>query len=231
MASRTERLAGTVAVGAVLALAALAGCGGSGGTTGGATAAGGGTTGAAAGGEPTGSGGSSKSPHDHAIEQRVQSRGIKGESPTAEAASTLAISAEDCARLAAATEARLHHALKHDSHPAPPLSKCRLDGRGATVNVYLDAAFAARQRYMNRMEETAQFGVPDQAKVPHPVTGVGAESAYNTYASWVPASGSLFAVRGNRWITVAYSVPGQDNARSREEAADLARLAFRLTAR
>lgn len=237
------RLAGTVAVGAALALAALAGCGGSGSggtTTGGSASAGGpgssstggsASTGGPASTNPGTANGASSSGGKYAIEQRAQSRGIKGESPITEAATKLAISAGDCARLAAAAETRLHRKLKREAHPAPRLSKCRLEGRGTTVNVFLDSGFAAHQRYTNRMEETTQFGVPDQAKVPHPVAGVGEKGAYNQSASWVPALGSLFAVRGNRWITVAYSAAGQDNGESRDEAADLARLAFKLTAR
>jgi hypothetical protein len=222
MASRTGRLAGTVAVGAALALTTLAGCGGSGATSGSSSPAG-----PSSAGESTQAGGSAGR---HAIEQRAQSRGTKGESPTAEAASELAIDSADCARLAAATEARLNRKLKREAHPAPPLSKCQLEGRGTAVNVFLDSGFAAHQRYTNRMVETAQFGVPDQAKVPHPVAGVGEKGAYNQSASWVPALRTLFAVRGNRWITVAYSVAGHGNREARDEAADLARLAFHLTA-
>lgn len=200
---------------AALALGAAAGCGGSGGsssTAGGATGAG------------------TSAEGQYAIEQPAQSRGIKGESPSTEAATSLRISGVDCARIAAAAEHRSERSLKREATPTPPLSKCRLSGRGVAINVFLDSSFAAHQRYMNRMEETVQFGAPDPRRVPHPVPDVGEKGAYNENASWVPAYGSLFAVRGNRWITVAYSVAGQGNHRSREEAADLARLAFRLTA-
>lgn len=154
--------------------------------------------------------------------------GVKGERPGREAAGVARLSSADCAALAAQVEHRLGARLRRRSEPSPPLSRCRLSGRGADVNVYLDAAYAARQRYKNRMVETAQFGAPDPAKLPHPVPGVG--DAAGGSASWVPAYHSLFAVRGNRWVTVAYAVSGEPERRLRAEAAALARAAFRLSA-
>jgi hypothetical protein len=99
------------------------------------------------------------------------------------------------------------------------------------VSVYLDAAYAARRRYENRMTEQAQFGAPDPAKVPHPVAGVGDPAPGEHFASWVPAYSSLFAVRGNRWLTVAYSIAGAPQSRRRSGASALARRAFVLSAR
>jgi hypothetical protein len=46
----------------------------------------------------------------------------------------------------------------------------------------------------------------------------------------VPGLGSLFATRGNRWLTVAYSVDGVPSPQARDRAAALARLGFRLSA-
>jgi hypothetical protein len=80
------------------------------------------------------------------------------------------------------------------------------------------------------MEETVQFGVSDPRSVPHPVPGVGEPAAGNHDANWVPSQQTLYAVRGNRWITVAVAVAGVSQARLRAEAALLARRAFRLTA-
>jgi hypothetical protein len=214
-----------------LSLGALTGCGGSGAssaTAGGSTAEGS-TAGESTVGGSTAGGAPAKG--RHAIEEPAQSRGIKGESPTAEAATSLRISGGDCARLAAAAERRLGRPLGHDPKPTPPLSACRISGRGVAVNLSLDSGFAAHQRYANRMVEAQQFGAPDASKIPHAVAGVGEPGAYAENANWIPSFGSLYAVRGNRWITVNYSVTGQGNRRSREEAADLARLAFRLTAR
>ena len=46
----------------------------------------------------------------------------------------------------------------------------------------------------------------------------------------MPAYDTLFAVRGDRWLTVAYSRAGVPTPRLLAEAASLARLAFRLSA-
>jgi uncharacterized membrane protein len=81
------------------------------------------------------------------------------------------------------------------------------------------------------MVEQVQFNAADPAKVPHPVPGVGDRAAYNHYAGWIPAYSTLYAVRGNRWLTLAYSVTGETRPQRLAEAADLARRAFRLTAR
>jgi hypothetical protein len=158
------------------------------------------------------------------------SRGIKGENPTTEAASDAHISRSDCAALGKLAEGRLGTALSRRSTPKPPLSRCRLEGPGTSVNVYLDSGFAANQRYHNRIEETVQFNSNDPDKVPHPVPHVGERSAYNSAASWIPNLGSLLAVRGNRWLTVTISVAGESDRELRDEAAVLARAGFKLTA-
>jgi hypothetical protein len=158
------------------------------------------------------------------------SRGIKGENPTKEAATKAHISPSDCAALEKLAEGRLGKQLSHRSIPKPPLSRCRLEGPGTSVNVYLDSGFAANQRYHNRMEETVQFNSADPDKVPHPVPHVGEKSAYNSAASWIPNLRSLLAVRGNRWLTVTISVAGRSDRELRDEAAVLARAGFKLTA-
>jgi hypothetical protein len=158
-------------------------------------------------------------------------RGIKGERPGQEAASSAHLSRGACSALANEVEDREHAAVKHRSEPSPPLSHCRIwAARGLFVNVYLDTGFAAHQRYENRMEETVQFGVSDPRSVPHPVAGVGEPAAGNHDANWVPSQQTLYAVRGNRWVTVAIAVPHTPASRLRAEAARLAIRAFRLTA-
>ncbi|HWH20616.1 MAG TPA: hypothetical protein VN671_08785 [Solirubrobacterales bacterium] len=165
-----------------------------------------------------------------AIHEPVRSRGIKGEDPQAEAATTARISAGDCAALARLAERRLGFHLSQDSSPKPPLSRCRLSGRGASISVYLDSGFAAHQRYSNRIDETVQFNTENPAALPHPVAHVGEKAAYNADASWIPALRSLLAVRGNRWLTVTITVPGHPDKQLLAEAAVLARAGFRLTA-
>ncbi len=204
-------------VGLVACLVAAGGCGGS--AAGGSSTGG---TGASAGGE----GGKRL-----AIEEPVQSRGIKGEDPTAERATKAHLSGSDCDALGKLAEERLRTKLARRPTPAPPLSRCHLDGPGTSVNVYLDSGFAANRRYHNRIEETVQFNSESQAAVPHPVPHVGEKAAYNADANWIPALGSLLAVRGNRWLTVTISVKGKSNRQLRREAAVLARAGFRLTAK
>jgi hypothetical protein len=160
----------------------------------------------------------------------VQSRGIKGEDPTTEAASNAHISTSDCVALQTLSEERLGTKLARRSTPKPPLSRCRLEGTGTSVNVYLDSGFAANRRYHNRIEETVQFNYEKHSGVPHPVPHVGEKAAYNSAASWIPNLRSLLAVRGNRWLTVTISVDGKSNKELLAEAAVLARAGFRLTA-
>lgn len=186
----------------LFAAALLPGCGGSDGTT----------------------GGTSGSAPRHEV-------GPRGEEIGGEAASSLHLSRGDCAALQRRAEAQSGHRLTRRSEPTPPSSRCRLTAAGVTIGVYLDSGHAARQRYLNRMVEQNQFGAPDPGRVTHPVAGVGDPAPGNQNASWVPDLGSLFAVRGNRWLTVAYSVAGVSGARSRQRAATLARLGFRLSAR
>ena len=208
---RRVRIAGSLVIAVVL----IAGCGSSGsGTTGGTTAG------------QTGPGGG------RAIRSPIQSRGTKGENPATEAASTAHLSAADCKSLAKLAESQTGTALTRHSAPKPPLSRCRLGGHGVSINVYLDAGFAANQRFHNRIDETVQFNSQSQNQrgLPQPVPHVGEKAAYNSDAQWIPALGSLLAVRGNRWLTVTLSVAGRSDARLLAQAAVLARAGFKLTA-
>jgi hypothetical protein len=165
-----------------------------------------------------------------AIHEPVQSRGIKGEDPSTEAATRARISFGDCMALASLAEERLGTKLRLHSDASPPLSRCWITGRGTSIAIYLDSGFAAHQRYGNRIVETGQFNERNLAGLPHPVPGVGEKAAYNADANWIPALRSLLAVRGNRWLTVTISVAGESNRQLRAEAAVLARAGFHLTA-
>jgi hypothetical protein len=196
-----------VRIAGLLVVLVIAGCG----------SAGSGTTAG-----PTGGG--------RAVQTPFQSRGIKGENPATEAATTAHLSAADCKALAKLAERQTGLALKRRSTPAPPLSRCRLNGPGTAVNVYLDTGFAANQRYHNRIEETVQFNGENPAGLPRPVPRVGEKAAYNSDASWIPALRSLLAVRGNRWLTVTISVAGRTDRQLLAQAAVLARAGFKLSA-
>jgi hypothetical protein len=202
---RRVRIAGLSVV--VVAGLVVAGCGSSGSGT---------TTGTTGGG--------------HAVQSPVQSRGTKGENPTAEAATKAHLSAADCKALGELAERQTGTALKRRATPKPPLSRCRLTGPGTQVNVFLDTGFAANQRYHNRIEETVQFNGQNPDGLPQPVPHVGEKAAYNSAASWIPALGSLLAVRGNRWLTVTISVAGRSDHQLLAQAAVLARAGFKLSA-
>jgi hypothetical protein len=145
-------------------------------------------------------------------------------------ATEAAIGRGDCRALRRAVAEQGVH-LGAESEPSPPSSRCLIRGPGLRVSVYLDTAYAARQRYANRMVEQVQFYGTDPAKRPHAVAGVGDRSAHEHTASWIPAFSTLYAVRGNRWLTVAYSDASLPRPRREAAAAALAREAFRLTAR
>lgn len=153
-----------------------------------------------------------------------------GEHPGQEETS-LHISAADCAALAATVGRQTNVSPRPTSDPTPPNSHCQLPGPGVHVSVSLDAAHAARTRYSNRIDEQVQFNAADPAKVPHSVPHVGDKGAYNQNATWIPALSTLWAVRGNRWLTVIYSAAGKTVSQRLAAAAPLARQAFRLTAR
>lgn len=153
-----------------------------------------------------------------------------GDHPGQEA-TALRISAFDCRTLADAAARQVKRLLRRTSDPTPPNSRCQLQGHGVHVSISLDAAYAARTRYSNRIDEQVQFNAADPAKVPHPVPGVGDRGAYNQNATWIPAYSTLWAVRGNRWLTVVYSAAGETRPQRLAAAAPLARRTFRLTAR
>lgn len=202
-----------LAAAALVVTALLAGCGGSGDTT--ATEA------------------TSSRPRDGSfyVDPEPGYRGPKGEDLEGEAATSAHLSGADCEALRRRAEAQTGGRLAAYSEPTPPSSRCRLTAAGAAIGIYLDAGRSARQRYLNRMVEQNQFGAPDPSRITHPVPGVGDPAPGNQYASWVPGLGSLFAVRGSRWLTVAYAVDGVSSTQARDRAAALARLGFRLTAR
>lgn len=149
-----------------------------------------------------------------------------GQQPT-----SLHISRGDCRALTATVQRQAGAHLLLHADPTPPNSRCQLHGPGVHVSISLDTAYDARQRYENRMTEQVQFNAPYPAKDPHPVAGVGDPGAGEHFASWIPAYSTLYAVRGNRWLTLAYSVTGESRPQRLAAVTALARQAFKLTAR
>lgn len=149
-----------------------------------------------------------------------------GQQPT-----SLHLGRADCRELAGMVDRQTGHRERRQSDPSPPNSQCRIGGRGVHVAITLDTSYDARQRYENRMTEQVQFNAPHPARDPHHVAGVGDPAPGEHFASWIPAYSTLYAVRGNRWLTVAYSVAGETKPQRLAAAARLARLAFRLSIR
>jgi len=193
-------------------------------------AGGGATTGGGGAGDAKRAPGGEAGKGGRAVREPIQSRGIKGEDPSAEAATKAAISGGDCAALGKLAEERLGVDLTRRSSPKPPLSRCRLSGHETSISVYLDSGFAAHQRYSNRIEETVQFNTENPGGLPQPIPHVGEKAAYDADANWIPALRSLLAVRGNRWLTVTISAAGLPDRELRDEAAVLARAGFKLSA-
>jgi hypothetical protein len=146
-------------------------------------------------------------------------------------ATGLHIGRGDCEALAAALKRQVGVAVRRSFDPTPPNSHCQLQGRGVHVSISLDAAYRARERYSFRMQEQVQFNAAYPEKVPRAVPHVGDPGAHNQNASWIPAYSTLYAVRGNRWLTLSYSVPGETRPQRLAGAAALAPHTFRLTAR
>lgn len=150
-----------------------------------------------------------------------------------EAATGLHLSRSDCAALASwlrGIELPGSPPVSTRSNPTPPRSSCELHAPGTTVSLTLDSAYGARQRYANRLVEQVQFNTTDPAAVPHFVPNVGDRVAPGRGANWIPAYSQLMAVRGNRWLTVDFAVPGLSSRARVALASELARRAFRLSA-
>lgn len=171
-----------------------------------------------------GSGGSSSSTAAPAAGGNFRER--PGQQPT-----SLHIGRGDCEALAATVQRQTGAHASIQSDPTPPNSRCQLQGPGVHVSISLDTAYDARQRYENRMTEQVQFNAPYPAKDPHHVARVGDPAAGEHFASWIPAYSTLYAVRGNRWLTLVYSVAGETRPQRLAAVVPLARQAFRITAR
>jgi hypothetical protein len=146
-------------------------------------------------------------------------------------ATSLHLGRADCRALAATVSEQARQPVRNRAEPSPPNSRCQVTGKGIGVSITLDAANAARRRYSNRIAEQAQFNYADPRKLPHEVPGVGDPAAHNHYATWIPAFSTLWAVRGNRWLTVSYAIAGTTRPQRLAAATVLARQAFKLSAR
>lgn len=80
------------------------------------------------------------------------------------------------------------------------LSSCDF---GKVVEISMDGAPDAVQRYQNRITESAQFAVDRKHFQPQPISGIGAESLGQAGANWLPWLNQLLSARGKRVLIVA----------------------------
>ena len=71
------------------------------------------------------------------------------------------------------------------------------------VEISMDAAPDAVQRYQNRITESAQFAVDRKHFQPQPVRGIGEKSLGDAGANWLPWLNQLLSARGKRVLIVA----------------------------
>jgi hypothetical protein len=81
---------------------------------------------------------------------------------------------------------------------AGQLSACDL----GPVELTMDAANDAVQRYQNRIVETAQFSESIPSHVPRPIKGVGDPRLAAAGANWIPFLHQLLSARGKRVLIV-----------------------------
>ena len=96
---------------------------------------------------------------------------------------------------------------------AGQLSACDL----GPLELSLDAARDAVQRYQNRIVETAQFSASIPARVPRTARGIGDPDLGAAGANWIPFLHQLLSARGKRVLIV--TVNGHLDNRDRLDAA------------
>ena len=92
-----------------------------------------------------------------------------------------------------------------DSLPAPKPTGSPRNSRcdfGRVVELSMDGAPDAVQRYQNRVVETAQFSESIPSHVPRPLKGVGARRLGAAGANWIEFLHQLLSARGKRVLIV-----------------------------
>lgn len=87
-------------------------------------------------------------------------------------------------------------------------SSCEL----GPVELTVDNAPDAVQRYQNRIVETAQFSDSRYSRVPRPVRGIGDPDLGAAGANWIPYLRQLLSARGKLVLIAEAHVPGLTDA-------------------
>jgi hypothetical protein len=86
------------------------------------------------------------------------------------------------------------------------------------VELSLDAARDAVQRYQNRIVETAQFSESEPDRVPRTVKGIGDPDLGAAGANWIPFLHQLLSARGKRVLIVTVNGGGLSHTERLEAA-------------
>ena len=100
--------------------------------------------------------------------------------------------------------------------PSPTATGSQRNSRcdfGKVVELSMDGAPDAVQRYQNRVVETAQFSESIPSHVPRPVKGVGDRRLGAAGANWIAFLHQLLSARGKRVLIVTVNGPGGDSER------------------
>jgi hypothetical protein len=102
------------------------------------------------------------------------------------------------------------------------LSACNL----GPVEITMDAAASAVQRYRNRVVETAQFSESIPSRVPRTVRGVGDLDLGAAGANWIPFLHQLLSARGKRVLIVDVNGGGLRDAERLAAAIAISRAVY-----
>jgi hypothetical protein len=80
------------------------------------------------------------------------------------------------------------------------------------VEISMDGATDAVQRYQNRVTETAQFSESIPSHVPQPLKGIGDRRLAAAGANWIPFLHQLLSARGKRVLIVTVNGDGPSDA-------------------
>jgi hypothetical protein len=80
------------------------------------------------------------------------------------------------------------------------------------VEISMDGATDAVQRYQNRVTETAQFSESIPSHVPQPLKGIGDRRLGAAGANWIPFLHQLLSARGKRVLIVTVNGAGASDS-------------------
>jgi hypothetical protein len=85
------------------------------------------------------------------------------------------------------------------------------------VVVYLDATVPVRRRYLSRIDGIRRSAVGPRSRL-QPVGDLGEGLDGEAGAYWLPSVSSLYAYRGEGWMTVLYPLRGESDLQRRRGA-------------